>query len=382
MHRRLLVLSRVAALRRRATGPPGSPGRRRSPLAKILENMEIGHNVMHGQWDWMNDPDIHSSTLGLGHGLDGRGVEALPQLRPPHVHEHPRQGQGSRLRDHADRPAPEVAPGLPGAAVLQPGADGVLRVGRRVPRPRPRGDQAGEKSKKQLLRELKGMARKARPQIAKDYIAFPALAPRRWRRRSRCGASSAQGLSRPATLYGTRRTSPRTSCATSGPTRSSSAATSPTRRTPSARRRSRTRRAAASTSASCSARRTSRAAPLFHVLSGNLGYQVEHHLYPDMPSTRYAEIAPRVKEICERYELPYNTRPVPASSSGWCSARSCASRSRAASRGRSPARTAATTETARRQRRRQRGEAGRQRRGPEQPYDGVRVDMPSAASRS
>ena len=24
--------------------------------------MEIGHNVMHGQWDWMNDPQINSST--------------------------------------------------------------------------------------------------------------------------------------------------------------------------------------------------------------------------------------------------------------------------------------------------------------------------------
>ena len=48
----------------------------------------------------------------------------------------------------------------------------------------------------------------------------------------------------------------------------------------------------------------------FHVASGNLGYQVEHHLFPDMPSTRYAEIAPRVKEICERYELPYNSGPL------------------------------------------------------------------------
>jgi NADPH-dependent stearoyl-CoA 9-desaturase len=47
----------------------------------------------------------------------------------------------------------------------------------------------------------------------------------------------------------------------------------------------------------------------FHVASGNLGYQVEHHLFPDMPSTRYAEIAPRVKEICERYGLPYNGGP-------------------------------------------------------------------------
>jgi len=50
--------------------------------------------------------------------------------------------------------------------------------------------------------------------------------------------------------------------------------------------------------------------PLFHVISGNLGYQVEHHLYPDMPSTRYGEIAPRVKAICEKYELPYNTGPL------------------------------------------------------------------------
>jgi hypothetical protein len=49
---------------------------------------------------------------------------------------------------------------------------------------------------------------------------------------------------------------------------------------------------------------------MFHVASGNLGYQVEHHLVPDMPSTRYAEIAPRVKEICERYELPYNSGPL------------------------------------------------------------------------
>ncbi len=49
--------------------------------------------------------------------------------------------------------------------------------------------------------------------------------------------------------------------------------------------------------------------PLFHVMSGNLGYQVEHHLYPDMPSTRYGEIAPKVREICVRYGLPYNSGP-------------------------------------------------------------------------
>ncbi|MEN0015397.1 MAG: fatty acid desaturase [Solirubrobacteraceae bacterium] len=47
----------------------------------------------------------------------------------------------------------------------------------------------------------------------------------------------------------------------------------------------------------------------FHLMSGNLSYQVEHHLFPDMPSSRYKEIAPRVKAICEEYGLPYNTGP-------------------------------------------------------------------------
>jgi len=49
--------------------------------------------------------------------------------------------------------------------------------------------------------------------------------------------------------------------------------------------------------------------PLVHVISGNLGYQVDHHLYPHMPDSRYSEIAPKITDICERYELPYNTGP-------------------------------------------------------------------------
>ena len=79
--------------------------------------------------------------LGLGHRLARLGLAPLPQLRPPHLHEHPRQGQGPRLRDHADRPEPEVASGLPRAAVLQRPADAVLRVGGGGARPRLRRDQ-------------------------------------------------------------------------------------------------------------------------------------------------------------------------------------------------------------------------------------------------
>jgi fatty acid desaturase len=49
---------------------------------------------------------------------------------------------------------------------------------------------------------------------------------------------------------------------------------------------------------------------LFHLLSGNLSHQIEHHLFPDMPARRYAEIAPEVREISERYGIPYNSGPL------------------------------------------------------------------------
>ncbi|GAA3522606.1 fatty acid desaturase family protein [Nocardioides daeguensis] len=46
---------------------------------------------------------------------------------------------------------------------------------------------------------------------------------------------------------------------------------------------------------------------LLHLMSGNLSHQIEHHLFPDLPARRYPELAVEVQEICERYGLPYNT---------------------------------------------------------------------------
>jgi linoleoyl-CoA desaturase len=46
---------------------------------------------------------------------------------------------------------------------------------------------------------------------------------------------------------------------------------------------------------------------IFHILSGNLSHQIEHHLFPDLPARRYPEIAPEVRALCEKYGLPYNT---------------------------------------------------------------------------
>ena len=45
----------------------------------------------------------------------------------------------------------------------------------------------------------------------------------------------------------------------------------------------------------------------FHVLSGNLSHQIEHHLFPDLPACRYAEIAAEVKAACRRHGVPYTT---------------------------------------------------------------------------
>ena len=60
-HRRLAALSRIVLMASRYW-PAWVLGTTGLSVAKILENMEIGHNVLHGQWDWMNDPNIHSST--------------------------------------------------------------------------------------------------------------------------------------------------------------------------------------------------------------------------------------------------------------------------------------------------------------------------------
>ena len=61
LHRQLVLAARALLLGSRYR-PLWLAGTAALSVAKILENMEIGHNVMHGQWDWMNDPDINSQN--------------------------------------------------------------------------------------------------------------------------------------------------------------------------------------------------------------------------------------------------------------------------------------------------------------------------------
>ncbi len=50
--------------------------------------------------------------------------------------------------------------------------------------------------------------------------------------------------------------------------------------------------------------------PALHLMTGNTSFQIEHHLFHDLPSNRYSEIAPKVQELFVRYELPYVTGPL------------------------------------------------------------------------
>jgi NADPH-dependent stearoyl-CoA 9-desaturase len=315
-------------------------------LAKILENMEIGHNVMHGQWDWMNDPVINSRAW------DWDTASTAEAWRHSHNFIHHTYtniiGKDRDLGYEIMRidPAQKWHPFY----LLQPFYNVLLAMlfewGVAVHDLDFDAIRAGEKDLKQVRKELKGIAGKARAQIVKDYIAWPlisglvmtaiegAVIAAKARDESR-----AQGLTRQA-RRAVRRAARRdgTSEGVLSQLIARGSFREPFMRTLTADVAANLIRNVWSyaiifcghfpdqtytftqdetkdeTRGGWYVRQLVGAAnidggPLFHVISGNLGYQVEHHLFPDMPSTRYGEIAPKVREICERYELPYNTGP-------------------------------------------------------------------------
>ena len=48
------------------------------------------------------------------------------------------------------------------------------------------------------------------------------------------------------------------------------------------------------------------------ILCGGLDRQIEHHLFPTLPPERLRQIAPAVREICERHGIAYKTASWPA----------------------------------------------------------------------
>jgi NADPH-dependent stearoyl-CoA 9-desaturase len=325
MHRRLVVLARVLLLASR-NRPAWIAGTTTLSLAKILENMEIGHNVMHGQWDWMNDPQINSSTWDW----DSASTPEAWKHSHNYVH-HTYTNIRGRDRDLGYEimridPHQRWNP----VYLFQPFYNlilaGFFEWGVAAHDLDFDAIKSGEKSKAEVKRQLKGMAGKARSQIVKDYVAWPLISGLATAavdlaletRGSRSGSRRRPGKGAlAAALEGGIRSFRSTQKAnfTANIVRNVWAyAIIFCGHFPDQTYTFSQEEVVDETRGAWYIRQLLGAAnieggPLFHVISGNLGYQVEHHLFPDMPSTRYAEIAPRVREICERYELPYNSGP-------------------------------------------------------------------------
>ena len=272
-------------------------------LAKILENMEIAHNVLHAQWDWMKDPAIqsgtwewdtmspsdrwmhshnvvhHSWTNVLGKDLDvGYGILRVTPLqpwRPRHLLQPLYAFLLMMLFEE-------------GVAVHEEQINEVLAGRRKLRDCRP------------LLRHI---GRKAWRQVLKDYVMWP-------------GAAALAVL--PLSLL-----VPVSPPLAFGLVAGANAAANLVRNVwaftiifcghfPEGVHHFTAEQVARETRGGWYARQLLGSCNigggrLFHVLSGNLSHQIEHHLFPDLCSNRYPEVAPRVRALAARYGLPYNT---------------------------------------------------------------------------
>jgi linoleoyl-CoA desaturase len=289
LHRRLAVGGRVLLLP--SLFPPAwLAGTIVLSLSKILENREIGHNVMHGQWDWMNDPVINSSVWDW----DTASTKEAWKHSHNYIH-HTYTNVLGKDRDLGYEimridPEQEWHP----AYLLQPLYNLLLMAffewGVAVHDLDFTAVRAGKRSWLDVAKDFRGILGKARRQIVKDYIAWPLLSGPSFL--TTLAANYTANIVRNVWSYAI------IFCG-HFPDQTYTFTPEQYESESEGGRYVRQLLGAANIDGS----------PLFHVISGNLGYQVEHHLYPDMPSTRYGEIAPRVREICQRHDLPYNSGP-------------------------------------------------------------------------
>jgi linoleoyl-CoA desaturase len=343
LHRRLVLLGRVLLFGSRYW-PTWIGGTATLSMAKILENMEIGHNVMHGQWDWMNNPEIHSSTW------DWDTASTKEAWKHSHNFVHHTytniRGKDKDLGYEIMRIDPHQK--WHPVYLLQPLYNLLLMAffewGVAFHDMDFEAVRKGEKTMDEVKHDLKGISGKARAQITKDYVAWPlvsaavvgavhwlvgpALSARSEGRRDKIRRRSLQVFAKARRKPVDNRLQHALEAA--GQSYRATALANFTANIvrniwahsiifcghfPDQAYTFGEDEVADETKGGWFVRQLLGAAnieggPLFHVISGNLGYQVEHHLYPDMPSTRYGEIAPRVREICERYDLPYNSGPL------------------------------------------------------------------------
>jgi NADPH-dependent stearoyl-CoA 9-desaturase len=260
-------------------------------LSKILDNMEIGHNVMHGQYDWMKDPR-----------LDGKTFEwdtACPAEQWRHSHNymhHTYTNIVGKDRDigYAVVRVSEEQPWRPSslgnplyAALLAT----FFQYGVALHDLETERIAGGEIALGERREMAQAVWRKVRAQTLKDYVLFPLLS----------------GPSFPLVLAGN---------ASANMIRNLWAFTVIfCGHFPDGTFEFTEEQTAKETRGEWYYRQLLGSAnltggKLFHVLAGNLSHQIEHHLFPDLPAHRYAEISVDVREICERFAIPYNAGPL------------------------------------------------------------------------
>jgi fatty acid desaturase len=255
---------------------------------KIIENMELGHNITHGQWDWMNDPEIHSTEW------EWDTTSPSVHWKKSHNFIHHKYtnivgmdddvGYGI-LRVTRDQRWGRWMLGNPIYNLLLGTLFewGVAAHGLEFSKVR-----RDEKSWAEVRKDLRIIGKKVGKQVGKDYIVFPALAGRNWKHTLR--ANAVANLIRNYWSYAV------IFCG----------------HFPDGAEKFTKEEFDNETQGEWYLRQmlgsaNFNAGPVLAFMSGNLCYQIEHHLFPDLPSNRYAEIGVRVRELCEKYDLPYTT---------------------------------------------------------------------------
>jgi fatty acid desaturase len=257
--------------------------------AKCIENMELGHNISHGQWDWMNDPEIHSNTWEW----DTAGLTS--QWRYSHNFRHHvfsnvvgvDDDLGFRIlrvtRDQKWRPIALLQPLF--ALLLGSAFEwGVALHGLNAVQLEEHSDAGRSAQKTALLRK---MAR----QVVKDYVLYPLLSLRKWRRT--LGANIVANGLRSGWAY---------IVIVCGHFVDGAEKFAPSVLENESKSAWYLRQMLGTANFD--------AGPTLRFMTGNLCYQIEHHLYPDLPHNRYPEIATRVRALCVAYDLPYTTGPL------------------------------------------------------------------------
>ena len=261
-------------------------------VAKIIENMEIGHNVMHGQWDWMNDPEIHSSTWEW----DMSG--ASKHWRFTHNFMHHKYtnilgmdddvGYGVIRVTRDERWRPFNLSNLFFNALLAVGFEwGVglqhLELGKIF---------KGRDNRRATLVRMREFGVKAGNQVAKDYLAYPALT-------SLSPGATFKSTLKANALANVIRNVWANAVIFCGHFPDGAEKFTKTDMVGESRGQWYLRQMLGSANFENG--------PALRFMSGNLCYQIEHHLYPDLPSNRLHEISRRVRELTDKYDLPYTT---------------------------------------------------------------------------